>query len=293
MIYFWTRLLQASHSFIVTGGGTLLRPSRRVRHDFGTESTSTQPTTSFANSLVFQHPAVHIQGYDEAFEIVDKCAETGELSPALDEAVRFLEVNSYRIYPATDPTHIEELWQAAQGSWKLIASTGSYKCRQFHPTPWFLPFPFAMIDGTHFGNGIGLDERHIGLAFLHHAHFHAPHRRLTVTHPDMYFMGHPVSFPDFMRPAVLKVVEGPGDHEDQKSDTPSPAMATPMKDSKKTKDVPTFVLVGASEKTLIARGNQSGGLALWARLPQDIRSVAYKKYPSSPTPQQSYQLLPH
>lgn len=33
---------------------------------------------------------------------------------------------------------------------------------------------------------------------------------------------------------------------------------------------PTFVIVGASEKALIARGNQSGGLAIWSRLQHDI-----------------------
>ncbi len=232
--------------------------------------------------------AVHIEGYDEAFRIVDQCAETGELSPALDEAVRFLEVNSYRIYPSTDPTHTEELWQAAQGSWKLMASTGSYKCRQFHPTPWFLPFPFAMIDGTHFGNGIGLDQDRIGLAFLHHAHFHAPHRRMTVTHPDVYVMGHHITVPDVLRPAVLKVVEQ-GNEEKTKNLTPSLPTTTTTNHQAPT-NVPTFVLVGASEKTLIARGNQSGGLALWVKIPRDIRTVAYKEYPYSS--HQNYQLIP-
>jgi hypothetical protein len=229
--------------------------------------------------------AVPIEGYEEAFRIVDQCAESGDLSPALNDAVRFLEVNSYRIYPATNPEHTEQLWQTAQGSWKLVASTGSHKCRQFHPTPWFLPFSFAMIDGTHFGNGIGLDANRIGLAFLHHAHFHAPHRRMTVTHPDLYFRGRRVEFPDFLRPAVLKVVES----EDNNTQEAPKAKPAPTVSSK---PVPTFVLVGASEKTLIARGNQSGGLALWVRLPQDMRVIAYQEYPKTPSPPQEYHLMP-
>lgn len=234
--------------------------------------------------------AVHIDGYDEAFRIVDKCAETGDLSQELNDAVRFLEVNSYRIYPTKNPKHNEQLWQTAQGSWKLVASTGSHKCREFHPTPWFLPFSFAMIDETHFGNGIGLDANRIGLAFLHHAHFHAPHRRMTVTHPDLYWRGRRVQFPDFLRPAVLKVVES-DDGPDRNGQMVKPTSTTDH--SVTSKSVPTFVLVGASEKTLIARGNQSGGLALWVRLPQDMRVVAYQEYPQAPPPPQKYpHLLP-
>jgi len=240
--------------------------------------------------------AVHIDGYDEAFRIVDACAETGDLSQELNDAVRFLEVNSYRIYPASNPEHVEKLWQTAQGSWKLVASTGSHKCRQFHPTPWFLPFSFAMIHETRFGNGIGLDANRIGLAFLHHAHFHAPHRRMTVTHPDLYWRGRRVEFPEFLRPAVLKVVES---EDNTNSETPTTTKTavkskpTKVKTSESSKPVPTFVLVGASEKTLIARGNQSGGLALWVRLPQDMRVVAYQEaYAQTPPPPPEYHWLP-
>lgn len=229
--------------------------------------------------------AVHIQGYDEALQTINNCAETGQLSPALDEAVRFLEVNSYRIYPKIDPSHVEDLWEKAQGSWELTATTGSYKNRSFHPTPAFLPFSFALIDGSHFGNGIGLDKKRIGLAFLHHAHFHAAHRKMTVTHPDLYLGGHRISFPDFLRPMVLRMVES----ENPNDAVPPAAKSGQKKEEQQHKDVPRFVLIAASEKALIARGNQSGGLALWTRLSQDVRPAAYKEYPVETT---DYHLLP-
>lgn len=216
--------------------------------------------------------AIRIEGYDEAFKIIDQAAETGILKPDLKQAVRFIEVNSYKIYPAKDPSHSEELWRTVQGSWKLTASTGSHKSREFHAPPWFLPFSFAMIDGPRFGNGIGLNQRQIGLSLLHHAHFHRKHRALSVTHPDMYMGGHRINLPEWLRPSVMKVVE-----EETDSEHRSPNMQTKTRNKK----VPTFVLVGASKKALIARGNQSGGLALWTRLPEDIREVAFDNFPSS------------
>jgi len=76
-----------------------------------------------------------------------------------------------------------------------------------------------------------------------------------VTLQRVYLFGRPITkfLPEFVRRNLGKE---PDDYED----------AAP----------PTFVLIGCSEKSLIARGNQSGGLAIWTRLPQDIRVVAYK-----------------
>jgi hypothetical protein len=38
--------------------------------------------------------------------------------------------------------------------------------------------------------------------------------------------------------------------------------------------MPAFTIIGASEKSLIARGG-SGGIAIWTRLDKDIRPAAY------------------
>jgi hypothetical protein len=251
------------------------------------QTTAAFVTARTGQPVIFsRRSAIRMDEYEEAFKIIDHAAETGQLSPELDKAVRFIEVNSYKIYPATDPSNAEELWKSAQGSWKLTASTGSHKSRTFHAPPWFLPFSFAVIDGTRFGNGIGLSENQIGLSLLHHAHFHVEHRKLSVTHPDMYFGGNPVGLPEWLRPSIMKVVE-----EDNNSDHPQKRTPT----TERTKKVPTFVLVGASEKALIARGNQSGGLALWTRLPRDLRPVAFNN-PSEraamPPPDSNRHLLP-
>lgn len=246
-----------------------------------------QPTsTAWVHHESQQLSAIRIGGYDEAFRVIDECAETGELSLELEEAVRFLEVNSYKIYPNKDPSHRHRLWETAQGSWKLTATTGSHLSRVFRPPPNFLPFSFAMVDGTYFGNGIGIDNQHVGLAFLHQAHYHAAHRRLTVTHPDLYLFGHKVQLPDFLRPKLLKMIE----EDESNGEHVNGAASTTESIDKKHHDPPTFVLIAASDKALIARGNQSGGLALWTRLSQDIRPFAYKKYPMAPA--NSYHPLP-
>ena len=39
---------------------------------------------------------------------------------------------------------------------------------------------------------------------------------------------------------------------------------------------PAFTMIGASDKALIARGG-SGGIAIWSRLPNDIRPAAYSQ----------------
>ena len=38
--------------------------------------------------------------------------------------------------------------------------------------------------------------------------------------------------------------------------------------------MPTFTMIGASDKSLIARGG-TGGIAIWTRLEKDIRPAAY------------------
>ena len=38
--------------------------------------------------------------------------------------------------------------------------------------------------------------------------------------------------------------------------------------------MPAFTMIGASDKSMIARGG-SGGIAIWTRLEKDIRPAAY------------------
>jgi hypothetical protein len=38
---------------------------------------------------------------------------------------------------------------------------------------------------------------------------------------------------------------------------------------------PTFFFIGCSNHALIAHRNDSGGLAIWRHLPQDIRQIVY------------------
>lgn len=197
--------------------------------------------------------ATKIDGYEEAYAIIDACATSGEPSDELFDAVHFIERNAYRIYP--DMEQKKELWESSLGSWKLQLSTGGMRSRSFHKPPKYLPFSFAMIDEQNFGNGIGLNENSIWLSLLDKHYYDVNHRRLVVTVGDVYLFGRRVNnfLPPFLRQNL-------GKEPDDFKDSPPP----------------TFVLAGCSKHSLIARGNQSGGLALWTRLPRDIREVAYK-----------------
>ena len=197
-----------------------------------------------------------MQSYEEAIGIIDACAVQKSSHEDLLAAVRHVEKNAYRLYP--DMAAKEALWQRAHGSFELVLSTGSAKSRDFHPPPNFLPFSYAMIDDEYFGNGVGLNQDTIWISMLHKHHFDPQIRRMVVTLRDIYIRGlkNTSRIPALLR-KKLNVGKDPQDFTDKRP--------------------PTFVIVGATEKALIARGNQSGGLAIWARMEKDIRPVAYKK----------------
>jgi hypothetical protein len=77
---------------------------------------------------------------------------------------------------------------------------------------------------------------------------------MVVTPQKMYLFGHAVT--DYL-PQFIK--RNLGKSPDEFVDSPPP----------------TFFLIGCSNDALVARGNQSGGIAIWRRLPQDIGQVAY------------------
>lgn len=193
--------------------------------------------------------------YQEALSVIDESAVSGENSESLYEAVRFIEKNAHKLYRERNAQ--DTLWRKAQSSWELILSTGDpRKNKSFHKPPAFLPFSFAMIDNDCFGNGIGLNENNIWLSFKHNAFFYPTHRRMVVCLSDVYLFGQCITslLPPFLQEAFNKI---PDDY--------------------KEKQPPTFVLVACSENALVARGNQSGGLAIWRRLDKDIHPVAYGK----------------
>ena len=203
-------------------------------------------------------PTIHFETYDQAMAVVDRAADhPNNIHKAnLYAAVHFLEHFSFKLYDT--PAAQQALWQRAHGSFALVLSTGSAQSHDFHPPPKFLPFSYAMIDDTHFGNGIGSDAQHIWISMLQKHHYEPVHRRMVVTLKDIYFRGKKVTdkVPGWMK-RKLHV----GMQPDEFTEAPPP----------------TFVIIAASDKALVARGNQSGGLAIWARLQDDIRPVAYQR----------------
>ena len=160
-------------------------------------TTSTTPMTHFA--------AVNnkIEDYDDAFAIIDECAQTGKAHPDLYNAIHWIEKNGHRIYPQLHDQM--ELWKEAHGSWKLQLSTGDPHNHVFHKPPKFLPpFSFAMIDETHFGNGIGWNEHSIWLSLLDEQTYRPQHRRMEGRVGDVYLFGHSLRPLLLLAPAWLR-----------------------------------------------------------------------------------------
>lgn len=193
--------------------------------------------------------AVRIAGYEEAINIIDSCSSSyGTPSDDLYDAVRFIDKNAFKIYPNLDEK--QELWDRAHGSWKLQMATGGGKSTTFKRIPIFA---FAMIDENNFGNGVGLNENFILLSLLGPHTFNTRQRRMFIQIDDIFLGGSNFSnnFPDFLKDK-LSLGKTPDDF----------------------KKPPAFTFIGASEKSLIARGG-TGGIAIWTRLEKDIRPAAY------------------
>jgi hypothetical protein len=191
---------------------------------------------------------VRIDGYEEAFQIIDQCSTSKMPSDDLYDTVRFIDKNALKIYPTIEDK--QALWETAYGSWQLQLATGGGKYTSFKPAPIFA---FAMLDEKNFGNGVGWSQDGIILSLLGPHVFNTKQRRMFISIDDMFLGGFKVS--KFV-PGFIK--EGMG-------------LGKKLADFKKP---PAFTFIGASDKSLIARGG-TGGIAIWTRIDKDIRPAAY------------------
>jgi hypothetical protein len=193
--------------------------------------------------------------YTESFELIDECAASGEPTDQLYDAVRYIDKNAIRLYPTEDAKL--QLWDRAHGSWKLTLATGGGRSTTFKPVPIFA---FAMIDDKCFGNGIGMNNgESIILSLLGPHYFNAKRRQMGIGIEDVYLFSKKVTqyIPGFVGDG-LGLGKRPEDF-----------------DSMGKSRMPAFTMIGASDKSLIARGG-SGGIAIWTRLEKDIRPAAYE-----------------
>jgi len=249
-----------------------------------------------ASSMDVVHKSV--TSADEAWQIIDECSVQSSIAASsvstdtdgesvtaaatptteynkslLWDAVHYVEQHSFEY----SMEELQTLWDNAHGYWQLVLSTGSPHNTQFHSPPWFLPkFQFAMIDGTNFGNGLGTSPTDIWLALKDKYTYDFQHRRLEVAVDEMYILGHKVSNPFQQTQQQQSQQQQPKvDDEDLDDNSKDSQETTP----KNKPPPPTFVLIGSSKTTLLARGNQSGGIAVWSRLNDkhttDIQSSAY------------------
>ncbi|KAL3786454.1 hypothetical protein ACHAW5_008232 [Stephanodiscus triporus] len=114
-----------------------------------------------------------------------------------------------------------------------------------------------MIDDRFFGNGVGLSEDTIILSLLGPHYFNAKRRQMGIGIEDVFLFSNKVTqyIPGFVAEG-MGLGKGPEDFTGGKS------------------RMPAFTMIGASDRSLIARGG-SGGIAIWTRLEKDIRPAAY------------------
>ena len=212
-------------------------------HDFVQHTTSLIQQTA---SSVLENDAI----YTESFRVIDECAAAGQPSDDLYDSVRYIDKKALKLYPNEDAKN--ELSNRAHGSWKLQLATGGGKYTNFKPVPIFA---YAMIDELCFGNGVGLNQDTIILSLLGPHHFNAKRRQMGIGIDDMYLFSNKVTPPSFIANG-MGLGKTPKDYEETKS------------------RMPTFTIIGASDRSLIARGG-TGGIAIWTRLDKDIRPAAY------------------
>ena len=194
----------------------------------------------------------HDNTYKRSFDIIDECAASGRPSDQLFESVRYIDKNAIKLYP--DETSKFGLWERAHGSWRLSLATGGGRYNTFKPIPIFA---YAMIDDTCFGNGVGLNENAIILSLLGPHYFNVKRRQMGIGIEEVFLFSKKATslVPGFIADG-MNLGKTPDDLKDTKS------------------RMPTFTSIGASDRSLIARGG-TGGIAIWTKLENDIRPAAY------------------
>lgn len=193
------------------------------------------------------------KAYAKSFDLVDECAASGRTCDQLFDAVRYIDKNALKLYP--DESAKMELWDRAHGSWRLSLATGGGKYTTFKPIPIFA---YAMIDNDCFGNGIGFNENAIILSLLGPHYFNVNKRQMGIGIEEVFLFSKKVTplVPGFMADGMNLGMK-PDDYL-----------------KKEKSRMPTFTIIGASSKSLIARGG-TGGIAIWTKLENDIRPAAY------------------
>ena len=231
----------------------LAASSLSISHAFVGIQQQTPSTKLFQQTIQSISPLSILEQdtkYAECFKIIDQCSVSGQPSEDLYDSVRYIDKKAFKLYPTDEAK--SELWNRAHGSWKLQLATGGGKYTTFKNVPIFA---FAMIDEHCFGNGIGLNENTIILSLLGPHHFKTKRRQMGIGIENMYLFSNKVKPPEFIGNG-MGLGKTPEDYTADES------------------SMPTFTMIGASDKSLIARGG-TGGIAIWTRLEKDIRPAAY------------------
>jgi len=201
------------------------------------------------------------EGYslDQAMKTIEEAAEAGEdnSNNELYYAVRYVDRHAHLLYK--DSGVKEDLFQKAHGSWELRLAYEEPHNMNFIPYPDFRDYAmaFVMVEDDYFGKGIAQNPFFCFVAMGGPAGFNLRTRQLYMDYEDFYISGQQT--PEWDMSYFTR------------------GYAQEWMENRKKKGRPplAFTLIAASDKAMCVRGSKTGGMAIFRRLEEDMRPVAY------------------
>jgi hypothetical protein len=192
---------------------------------------------------------------EQAFALIDKCAEAGQDEEELFWAVKFLDrfANS-DIYDDMDKR--KALMDRANGSWELRLACNSDRDEYFYPHPEFRNFAnaFSSVGDDYVGKGISTRDNGFCFVSLAGPSTRDIKRRIVYMNYEDYFIngnqvpGWDLSY--YLRGYQRGIA---GEREKPKL---------------------SFTVIAASDKSMVVRGSKTGGFAIFRKI-DDMSRIAF------------------
>jgi hypothetical protein len=193
---------------------------------------------------------------EEAFALIDKCAESGQDAEGLFWAVKFLDrFANTDVYDDMDKR--QALMDRANGSWELRLACNSDRDEDFYPHPEFRNFAnaFSTVSDDYVGKGISTKDNSFCFVALAGPSYRSIKRRMVYMNYEDYFInGNQV--PGWDLSYYIR-----GYQRDASSERDKPKLS--------------FTVVCATDKAMCVRGSKTGGFAIFRKINQDMSGIAF------------------
>jgi len=174
-------------------------------------------------------------------------------------AVRYIDRNGHKFYNTDEQR--DSLWEKAQGSWELLLGFEDPRNDQyFIPYPDFREFAMAFIiidteKDNYFGKGIASSPEYSYVAMGGPSKVNSKTRQLYMDYQDFYLSGQMV--PDWDLSYFMR------------------GYARNWYAIERNRPPLAFTIIGVTDKVLIVRGSKTGGMAIFRKINNDMREVAF------------------